>query len=222
MTNHATDTEYLITHKTAEEYRRKGYEVTLEPALDFLPGMTPDILACRGDGRIVVGVKSRTSLAYDRRVAEMARILREKPGWTFELVLVAEPERLEAPEGARSFERDQILHRLEEAESLMEAGLLDTAFVMAWSACEAAIRAVVAEQCVPDIGTTTPLFTLDQAVFEGVLSRSEYNDLRRMLPYLNAIVNGYDAGELDASMTTDLIAMARRMSSPVGAGDYQP
>ena len=219
MTNHATDTEYLITHKTAEEYRSKGYEVTLAPKLDFLPGMTPDLLASRGDERIVVEVKSRTSLSADRRVAELARIIEDKPGWSFDLVLVAEPEKLDSPEGARSFEREQILRRSEAAEDLLEADMAEVAFIVAWSACEASIRSQVAEQGVPDRGVTASLFLLDQAVFEGVLSRSEYKYLTGLLPYRNAIVHGFDSGEFDAALVAGLIAFARRMADPASVSD---
>ena len=219
MTNNATDTEYLIAQKAAKEYRSKGYEVTLAPKLDFLRGMTPDLLASRGDERIVVEVKSRSSLAADRRVAEMARIIAEKPGWSFDLVLVAEPEKLDSPEGARSFEHDEILRTLEAAERLIETGLPDAAFVIAWSACEAGIRARLAELGVQDSDITTPLFTLDRAVFEGVLSREEYQVLNRMLPYRNAFVHGFQPGEFDPAMTADLIAFARRIADPASVSD---
>ena len=213
MTNHATKAEYLFTQKVAREYRSKGYEVTLVPKIDFLPGMTPDILVRRGKERIVVGVKSGTSLAADRSVAEMARILYEKPGWTFELVLVPEPEKLDSPDGARSWERERILLKSEEAEGLLRSGFSEAAFLTAWSTCEAAIRAAVAEEGVPESGVTTGLFVISQAVFEGVLSRSEYDDLMPMLEYRNAIVHGFDAGEPDAAMTSYLLALARRMAA---------
>ena len=219
MTSHTTDTEYLFTQKTAEEYRSKGYEVTFEPKLDFLPGMTPDLLVSRGDERMVIEVKSRSTLAADRRVAEMARIIADKPGWSFELVLVAEPERLDSPEGARSFEHEQILGTSDAAEGLLQAGLPEAAFVMAWSACEASIRARVAEEGVLDGGITTSLFVLDRAVFEGILSRSEYKYLTGLLPYRNAIVHGFDAGEFDAALAADLIAFARRMAGPANADE---
>ena len=47
MVREATSTEYLLTRKTAEEYRSKGYEVSLEAPLDFFPGFYADLLAGR-------------------------------------------------------------------------------------------------------------------------------------------------------------------------------
>ena len=76
----------------AEEYRRRGYEVVEEPSQeqlpDFLSGYHPDLLIRKGDEAIVVEVKSRTSLAKETQVRELARLLRTKPGWNFELIVV--------------------------------------------------------------------------------------------------------------------------------------
>src|SRR5205809_4564159 len=96
-------------HAIAEEYRSKGYEVIEGPAPeqlpDFLSGYKPDLLIRKGDEAVVVKVKSRSSLAKDPQVRDLARLLQAKPGWNFELVVVGEGEKLSAPEGARPFGR---------------------------------------------------------------------------------------------------------------------
>ena len=140
MVRNATDSEYLLTHKTAEEYRGKGYEVVFEAPLDFLPGFSADLLVRKGDDVRVIEVKSRSSLAADPKISELARLIDAKPGWSFELVLVSEPEKLDSPEGARSFESERILQRIEEAEKSLQAKLPEAAFLLAWSASEAVIR----------------------------------------------------------------------------------
>ena len=99
MVRHGTIFEYLLTQKTAEEYRSRGYEVLVEASLDFLPGFTADLLVRKGDEVKVIEVKSRPSLAADPKISELARIIESKPGWTFELLLVSEPEKLDSPEG---------------------------------------------------------------------------------------------------------------------------
>ena len=43
MVREATNAEYLLTHKRAEEYRNRGYKVSLEVPLDFLPGFRADL-----------------------------------------------------------------------------------------------------------------------------------------------------------------------------------
>ncbi|MDE0218316.1 MAG: hypothetical protein OXK79_01535 [Chloroflexota bacterium] len=128
MVAQGTTSEYLLTQKTAEEYRGKGYEVLIQDPLDFLPGFTADLLVRKGGEVKVIAVKSRSSLAADPKIGELARCIESKSGWTFELLLVSEPEKLDSPEGAHSFASEDIFHRIEEAEKALQSGLLEAAF----------------------------------------------------------------------------------------------
>lgn len=214
MVGHGTISEYLLTKKTAEEYRSRGYEVLAEASLDFLPGFTADLLVRKGDEVKVIEVKSRPSLAADPKVSELARIIESKPGWTFELLLVGEPEKLDSPEGARSFEGESIGHRLEEAEKALQAGFPEAAFLLAWSAHEAAIREMIAEQGVAESTITGPGYVLDQAVFNGVISREDYRTLKEMLKYRNAIVHGFSLSDFRVEMVVGLLNTGRRIITP--------
>ncbi len=215
MVRDATDTEYLLTRKTAEEYRSKGYEVLLEAPLDFMPGFRADLLVRKGDEMRVIEVKSRPSLAADPKISELARLIESMPGWTFELVLVGEPEKMDSPEGARSFESEKIVQRIEEAERSREAGLPEAAFLLAWSASEAVIRVLLAGQGVSSTSITSPGYVLDQGVYHGVISREDYDALTRMRKYRNAIVHGFGTDDFDDGLVAELIATIRRiMTTP--------
>ena len=211
MVGHRTSSEYLLAQKTAEEYRSRGYEVLLEAPLDFLPGRRADLLVRKGDEVKVIEVKSRPSLAADPKISDLARSIESKPGWTFELLLVSEPEKLDSPEGARSFESENIVHRFEEAEKALEAGLPEAAFLLAWAAHEAAIREVIAAQGIMNSRITGPGYVLDQAIFHGVISRDEYKTLKEMLKYRNAIVHGFSLSDFDAELVAELIEITRRI-----------
>ena len=213
MVSDASNAGYLLTQKTAEDYRSKGYEVFLDASIDFLPGFTVDLLVRRGDEVRVIEVKSRPSLAADPKVRELARLIESRPGWTFELLLVGEPEKLASPPGARPFEGENIVRRVEEAEKSLEAGLLEAAFLLAWSALEAATRTLIAAQGVSDRRITSPRFVLDQAIFHGTISREEYNALIRMLEYRNAIVHGFGVDDFSSNMVTDLIETVKRIAA---------
>ena len=215
MVRDATDTEYLLTRKTAEEYRSKGYEVLLEAPLDFMPGFRADLLVRKGDEARVIEVKSRPSLAADPKIRELARLIESMPGWNFELVLVGEPERVDSPEGARAFESAGILQRLEEAERSLRAELPEAAFLLAWSASEAVIRELLAAQGISGKGITSPGYVLDQGVYHGVISRNDYDALTRMRKYRNAIVHGFGTDDFNGELVTELIATIRRiMTTP--------
>lgn len=211
MVGHRTRSEYLLAQKTAEEYRSRGYEVLLEAPLDFLPGRRADLLVRKGDEVKVIEVKSRPSLAADPKISDLARSIESKPGWTFELLLVSEPEKLDSPEGARSFDSENIVHRFEEAEKALEAGLPEAAFLLAWSAHEAALRGVIAEQGATKSGITGPDYVLGQAVFLGVISRDEYKTLKEMLKYRNAIVHGFSLSDFRAELVVELIKTGRHI-----------
>ena len=182
MTAQASNAEYLLARKTAEEYRRKGYKVALGPELEFLPGFHADLVVRKDDEIKVIEVKSRSSLAADAKIRELVRAVDSRPGWSFELLLVAEPEKLDAPEGARSFDREQGLQRIREAERALASGLSEAALVLAWSACEAAVRVLVTEQEKSDRDISAPGYFLDRAVFLGIVSREEpgYRDWVRL------------------------------------------
>ena len=211
MVGPTTDSEYLLTQKTAEEYRSNGYEVQLEAFLDFFPNFRADLLVRKGDEVKVIEVKSRPSLAADPRVSELAKLIESKPGWSFELVLVGEPEKVDSPAGALAFEGEGIVRLLEQAERSLGAGIPEAAFLLAWSACEAAARELIAAEGISDRGITSPRFVLDQAVFLGVISREEYDNLVGMLQYRNAIVHGFDPGDFTVEFVTGLIETVRRI-----------
>ena len=190
-----SNAEYFLARKTAEEYRRKGYEVALDVPLDFLPGFRADLLVRKPDEVRVIEVKSRSSLAADSKIRQLARVIDSKPGWSFELLLVAEPQRLDSPEGARSFDRAHLLRRVEEAEKALTLGMSEAALVLAWSACEAATRVLVTDQeeSSPDINA--PGYFLDRAVFLGLISRgvspSDQGKEVQKRNNRNAIVHGF-------------------------------
>ena len=211
MTEETSNAAYLLARKTAEEYRRKGYEVALDVPIDFLPGFRADLLVRKPDEVKVIEVKSRSSLAADPKIRQLARVVDSKPGWSFELLLVAEPERLDSPEGARSFDRGHVLRRIEEAEKALASGMSAAALVLAWSACEAATRVLVTgqEESSPDIHA--PGYFLDQAVFLGVISREEYRHLTTARKYRNAIVHGFSHDDFGDELVRDLIGAVRRM-----------
>ena len=164
-------------------------------------------------------MKSRPSLAADPKISELARIIESKPGWSFELLFVSEPEKVDSPEGARSFEKENIAQRIEQAEESLGARLPEAAFLLAWSAAEAAIRELLTGEGVPNTSITSPGYVLDQGVFHGVISRSEYDALTRMRKYRNAIVHGFSIDDFSDQLVSDLIETIRRIRATSAEDD---
>lgn len=209
MNYQSTNVEYLLTRKTAEEYRSKGYEVVLEPELDFFPGFRPDMVVRKDGQSKVVEVRTRSLLGADPRVSDMSRIIESKPGWSFELLLVAEPEKMDSPEGARSFVGECILDKMGESAKFLEEGHPEAAFLLAWSALEAALREQLAEEGVPPAKVTTSSFVIEQAVNYGVISLSDCDTLTQIRKYRNAIAHGFEVDGFSPGLVRVLLDTTR-------------
>jgi REase_AHJR-like protein len=198
----------------AEEYRSRGYAVIEEPSPDqlpeFLSGYTPDLLIRKGNEAVVVEVKSRSSLAKDPRVRDLARLLQAKPNWRFELVVLGEEGNLSSPEGTRPFEREDILRNIEAAERLLDSGFSEAALLLAWPTLEAILRLLTGEEGLL-LDRLTPLNILKQAVINGVISRDDYSFLMNVMKYRNALAHGFKTIEFDSALVKDLINTTKRL-----------
>jgi hypothetical protein len=209
-----TSRERRRARAIAEEYRSKGYEVFEEPSPaqlpDFLSSYSPDLLVRRGDEAIIVAVKSRSSLAKDPQTRDLAQLLRTKPHWNFELIMVGEDEQLSTPEGARPFKRDDILRGIETAEQLMASGFSEAALLLARSTSEATVRLLTEEEGLV-LEHLNPLSILTQATSNGVISRDDYNFLTKVMKHRNALVHGFKTTEFDPALVTELIKLTKHL-----------
>ena len=144
-------------------------------------------------------------------VSELAQILHDKPCWSFELLLVGDPERLDSPEGARSFAVEEVRQRLTEAEKALGHGLGEAAFLLVWSAFEAVVRELIAAEGVSITRVTQSGYVFDQAVYHGVISRVDYDYLADMRRYRNAIAHGFDVNGFSDEKVTALIGVIARL-----------
>ena len=182
--------------KLADEFRRRGYDVVEEPSADqlpaFLTGYRPDMLLRRDDEdeAIVVVVKSRASLAREPQIRELARLLRAKPGWRLDLVVISVEEQLEALEGAHPYGVEDISRVITEAERLLASGYSEAALLRAWSAAEPTVK-LLAERDGLTLDRSAPAYILKEAVVNGVVSRAHYEILLRALRHRNAQAHGF-------------------------------
>ena len=178
--------ERISVELVAEDYRRKGYRVSREPRLDFLSGFVPDLVVEKNGEKKVIKVKSRSSMLGNESIVEMAKLVYSQPGWSFDLHMIGEPEAMDTPASAKSYGVDDILGRLTDAERVSRSESVETAFLLAWAACEAAIRGLSAMYGVGNERITTFTHLLDQAAYHGVISRDDYFHLSGAAVFRNA------------------------------------
>ena len=200
--------EQRFVEKRAAEYRSRGYVVLKDAPLDFFPGFRADLLVQKDGESKVIEVKTRTSMAQTPEIAELAEVLSSMPGWSFDLLLVGEPERLDAPEDIRPFSGQEIIERIHGAERALEYGILDAAFLLAWSACEAALREMLATEDFEIKRVTESDYVLAYATSEGVISEADENFLSEMLAYRNAIAHGFQFGNFDPQEKVSEVILA--------------
>ena len=208
----------------AEEYRSQGYEVIEGPLPgqlpDFLFGYHPDLLIRKGDEATIVEVKSRTSLARNPQIQDLARILQPKPHWNFELVIVEERDQFHTLEGAQALGRDDIQQGIDKAGKLLELGFSEAALLLAWSILEATLRFLSAEEGIA-LNRLDSFYILKQAAMNGIISRNDYNFLTNVMKYRNALAHGFKKNDPDPSLTQDLIDTTKRLIAPTNSCDYR-
>ena len=211
-------TESGFADKRAAEYRSRGYEVSRNVPLDFLPGFRADLVVSKDEQTTVIAVRTRTSLAVDSTIQQLAEILSSKPDWSFDLLLVAEPEQLDAVADIETLTPDAITQWIDSAQRAFDHGLIQAAFLTTWSACEAAVRELVAQAGLDIERVTRSDYLLTQAIDQGVISENEGAYLFEMLAYRNALAHGFAARDFTDERAKALIgavmALSRALNDP--------
>lgn len=204
---------YELLRQTADAYRDQGYEVSIEEELDFLPGFRADLLARKGDQVRVIEIKPRSIVVNSGALDQLARAIKEQPGWSLDVVLGAETEQQEPPRAVDPFIREHVQRRLDEAEQVLDEGHPESAFLLACLAFEARIG-----RPFDDRGRLRERFAefarmSEPAAIRGMFSAEERERLIRLWELRNAIVHGYHAPEFNEASVRELIDVVRELGT---------
>ena len=203
--------EKRAADRKAEELRTKGFEVARNSPVEFMPDYLADIIAVRGTEHRVIAVKTKSSLKSLPEVEDLAREVESRPNWSFDLVLVGEPGILDSPEGTSLMDKAGMNQWIRQAEAALSNRLLEAAFLLAWSICEAALRDKLPEARQKPLRIFTSYNILEFAGYEGAIDRADYNHLVDAMKVRNALAHGLDVDGLDAPRVAELIEVARRL-----------
>ncbi len=193
MTAPPLKTEVLA--KVAEDYRRQGYEVQVQPGgpslPEFLEGYQPDLIARSAGDSVVVEVKVNTRTSVAERFREIAERVNREPGWRFSLVFVS-PDQPDQVSEAPLAPLAKLQERAQSAEVLLQAGQSEAAFLLLWSALEGILRLIGhhAQLPIENLPSSTLLRELYSA---GEIGRDQFESLMRLLPMRNRLVHGFGA-----------------------------
>ncbi|MDQ0878954.1 hypothetical protein QFZ77_007613 [Paenibacillus sp. V4I3] len=106
----------------SKEYIDNGYVVFTEPKLtdtpDFLKNYQPDIIAISDKDKVVVEVKSKSTITKSSNLEEIADVVNKQNGWRFELVVTNPSEK--SSEDKQELNSSEINKLFEEAALLFQ------------------------------------------------------------------------------------------------------
>lgn len=187
--------ESQVIAKMAEEYRRRGYHVDIEPSEASLPAFLgsfrPDLIARNSSESVVVEVKVGTRTSVAERLRDVAERVNRQPGWRFSLVFVSpdQPDQVSEVQPAPL----SLLEKLAaNAETLLQSGETEGAFLLFWSALEGILR-VLGHRAQLPLESLPPSTLIRELYSAGELNMAQFELLMRFLPIRNQLVHGFGA-----------------------------
>ena len=186
-----------VITKVAEDYRRRGYDVEVEPSgaslPEFLGEYRPDLIA-RGSGEtVVVGVKVGTRMSVAERLRDVVEQINRQPGWRFSLVFV-NPEHPDQLTEAKPAPLSLLQERAKTAEALFRADQKEAAFLLFWSAVEGTLR-FLAERADLPLSSLPSSALIRDMYSAGEISGKHFESLMRLLPIRDQLVHGLESQE---------------------------
>lgn len=221
MATPTTNIERERLIRLAEEYRDKGYEISVHPnpedLPDFLKNFRPDMIVRRGNEAAVIEVKSRSSLnSSTQYLRTLAQLVEQHPGWRFELVMTNPEDAVYSQRAEGSLQEPEIESRLQIARQLATQHP-ESAILYSWSLVEATLR-LVAENEGLSLQRFDSLYLVKQLATEGVISKSEYQLLMNALSLRNSIAHGFKTTQLTQESLYELINIAEQLLKALHSG----
>ncbi len=195
----------LLLSRVAEDYRREGFEVIIEPQPGELPFdldlYHPDLLVKKSDNEgFIIEVKGSTDRISVDRYREIAETVSEHPGWRFLLVTGKDsvPDSQENTKQLLSWA--DIQRRRKQSEQLIAIGELEAAFLSLWAITEALMRRQ-AEQALIPIERFPTVSLIKHLYTQGELSIEQYDKAMSLVDVRNRLVHGFQTPELAVSVT---------------------
>jgi uncharacterized protein YutE (UPF0331/DUF86 family) len=210
MTSTNVSSEESRLHDIAEEYKQRGYKVTVSPSPKrlprFLSKFRPDLVAEGPNDSVVIEVKSSNKVRGTDYWRALSTVVQQHPGWRLELV-VNDKTGSQKPE---SINEELIKQRLQEGQQLSQKGMLAASLLITWSAAEAAMR-LASKHHEIDLPDLRPATVISKLYTDGLLERSEYDFLIDCMRIRNAIAHGFYEGRIKQSFLKRLPQITLRL-----------
>ena len=134
-----------LLDSVAERYRLDGYQVITEPGPSVIPfdlgGYVPDLIAQRGNLKLIVEIKTQADKISFDHISSIADEVKRHDGWRFVLVTSQDLPSLDLPGvGEDPFSWEDVAHRIGDADRLSHLGQGEAAYLVLWIALERMMR----------------------------------------------------------------------------------
>jgi hypothetical protein len=181
----------------AERYEERGYVVTLGPPRSAIPfplgNYTPDILAIKGDEKVLIEVKTSGARINQESYFRLDQEVQRHPGWRFLLVTVSDAELQEYPSSvASNVSIESIRENLRNMDPLVDDPKMSRLVLPSlWMAYVSALRLLVLDEDV-ELDDYTDLSLINKAYSGGMISIDEYETARHLMTLRNQAVHSFD------------------------------
>lgn len=179
--------------RVADDFAKRGFRVWVESApnrFGWLPDeVHPDLVAERGDERVIVEVKASGAIKGDTAFEQLARWAESVPNVRLELVVVDDDELASANTPA-ILPPDRVRERVSVVERLIAEDDHEGAAVLLWLTVENVLRARIVDV---DLRRNRPLGSvgLVKTLYGyGLVTDEEFRELGRLAAFRNAAAHG--------------------------------
>jgi Holliday junction resolvase len=199
-----------LVERVAQDYRQRGYDVIQTPSPDrkpsFLGHIVPDLIAQKGDEKIVIEVKRVRTPRLPPSLRALLEALRTQPDWRLRLVYAGPEGELETFE-VPTLTTEESQRQIDSAAHMYESGEQAVALLKLWSVFEAVGREQLAKMHHQDIGPMAPVAILKELTSFGLIEQDQYSELRNILELRNAAAHG----QPNISVTRSRFEMLREL-----------
>jgi uncharacterized protein YutE (UPF0331/DUF86 family) len=185
----------------------KGYQIKDPQTADlpsFLEGRVPDLIATKGEGGVIVGIRTNPPLSgEDDKLTFFSDVARKQAGWRFDLYL-ARPrqELLDAPLQPG---RDELVSELKTAGSIASNEGAKAALIYAWALLESVARLLALNERRGEAKRYQPSSVITSLVSEGFLEDEDAELLYQLADARNRVVHGFTKTEVDRAQVDWLL-----------------
>ena len=189
-----------VLQRIADDYRRRGYEVSIAPTGNDLPGFlshdTPDIIAHRGDEHLVIEVKHSPKDVDPVQLRAIADRIESEPGWRY--VVLATPEAAREQQSLQTVDEQTVRRQLKESQLLLDSRHPEAALMLVWAATEAVLRLLVTRHHLRITrGDAASLIRL--LASEGLIGEDAFGQLIDGLELRRSVAHGSRALSMDSA-----------------------